>query len=58
MATTTAAPIIEVNEALLDQYIEDKVNSMFADEPGIFKSACLSILATLLISDVFTSKQL
>ena len=41
MATATAAQTggscpIEINEAYLDQFIEAKVNSMLADEPGTF----------------------
>ena len=50
MATATAAPtgssnLAEVNEALLDQTIEAKVNSMLADEPGTLK--CNYITSTL-----------
>ena len=50
MATTTATHDstclfnLEASVSALNQYIEDKVNSMFADEPGMLKCTCDHIL--------------
>ena len=53
MATTTATHDstclfnLEASVSALNQYIEDKVDSMFADEPSMLKCTCDHIMCVL-----------